>query len=425
MIVVRHVDMYLICVVAMVCARPYRTLSDMDYLHTSQPFQIPKQPFDQPQKTLESLEFLSYSLWSRNHLFLRRFLEDQDGFNTIIDFLRPRSSPNGALLSSPCLVVPIDIRLHHGADQQPHTIHDTWSQVFGAMASILLHHLCHIVPHIIHDQIIHHEPWVPERLMKMIQTGSEFERYGALMGLNGCFLSCTLRERTLMGPSGGREENLIGCLVYLLHQTTRQVGAATQPRHRATPSSYTPMSMSSLRSTSGVSAVVKKRREKEKSSLFTVLRWRLAIWRGVMDLLLCLFMDHDTDIHTMQRQCTSVLQTRADWWVFRQNGDLVDALFGVLKFLSDALPKAEEERFATVFSGPGVLAGSALQVRDLEPVVRSVVFMVHRLGLHDVELKAYIMKQVITKVRKCLFITLLCHYRFEVCVAMLLDAIRL
>ena len=298
----------------------------------------------EPQDTMKALEYLSYVGWSRNKTFLNSFLK-LNGLPALIDLLRIKDSVTS--FDATAETTPsITIQLHHSKNG-PTVINESWHSVLSGYAGEVLSRMLHMELSLV-APIVDQECWLLPRLLSMLSSGSDFEKYGALMSLEVFLHVGEIRERLI------KDGNLVELVVDLIR-------ASCQAPHR-----------NSLIS---------------GDRIFGQIRWKLALWRTCFDVITLM-----TAMPGVDFAGSEPIPLRADWKLLVKDGQLVSSIFEIVRFCHDVIPKKEDERFGTVFSGPGVFKGSAIKVNDLGVIIRTALFLLHRLGIHDEDSKQYIMR---------------------------------
>lgn len=303
---------------------------------------IDKLKSQNPSEIIDALEFLSYCLWTRNSPLLA-CLVDLQGHRLIVNLLQPQK-----LNHLPKTLEKIQIKLHYSSSD-PSVVYDTWKHVIRGMAAEVLSRM--FSGHSKHlEHLVQSEIWLLPVLVAMFAHGNDLERIGACRCLDRFMASAAVREAADMD----RMVESVWELIYSANQEPLVL----------------PVNSPS-------------------SSLFGNIRWKLAAWRTAFDLLTTLAVEPGWEIHSHK---TSVVPFRHDWKVLARNGGMAAVLVNVLKFAAESA-RCCTEAFGTVFSGPGIFKNTAIQVSDISSMIRSVIFLLHKLALHDFASKSYIIRQ--------------------------------
>lgn len=318
-----------------------------------------------PYKLVNALELFSYALWSKHRVLLSAFL-DQGGVERVLALLRPRYLERMYTETTPCV---IPIHLHHGQAGATEVV-ECWPNAIRALASIVFAKLCRYQPTFILDNFIlaSQQTWVLDLFIKLLRSGSDFERYGALVALEACASHSDIRDQWL------DHIDVVQSITELMDHVRNKEGNRKRP---------------------SVFAEVADGGE----GLFGHLRWKMATWRASLHLLmvltvapgLSLYSDQDAKVSLK----SSLYPVRHHWYnLLVKKCHVVDSLLGILTYCLNAASQQRSIRspLETVFSGPGVFHGSALRMEDLSPLIRSVLFLLTRLAIYDTEAKSVLMR---------------------------------
>lgn len=298
-------------------------------------------PDTDPEIIFKNLEHLSFMLWTRNGAFLTAFLK-QKGLSKLIKLLQYKDPRKNDIESEK-----IRMKIHHGK-HGPALFEESWSGVINGYAAEVLSKICILDSRLI-NMISTRFNWMIYHLKSMLSCGTSFEKYGALMAFGTFCRKSDLREKMI-------DEDLVLDLVNLVAETN-QVKA------------YPP---------------------EQSKSLFEYMRWKLAIWRGVIEVVNQLMVTSGVDLYGKETAGKSI-ELRSDWRRLTMRNLLVSSLLDIIKKCHEFIPKKLEEKFATVYSGPGQFIGSGMQIRDMGPLIRSVIFTLEKIGYNDEETKRFLM----------------------------------
>ncbi|KAI3634837.1 hypothetical protein MIR68_007218 [Amoeboaphelidium protococcarum] len=299
---------------------------------------------DMPAQVLQSLEYLQYNFWRRNQQFLAGFLK-LGGLTCLIDLLR-NYHQNAAGQSSlkKAKFDRVIIQIHHSVhgpsvlyDAYESVIFGTAAEVFGKMLAMESSLICALVSQY---------PWLVRTFSDGVRCGSDMEKYGCMVALDVLVLNSTVVRSMLEEPH----------LIRAVCQYIADANSAKDGNH----------------------------------CLLSRMRWKLAAWRQSLELLTSLFIDCDFVVSS--NSDTTVNKLRSDTRHFTLDYQLVDTLCSIITTVCDAAPSESDQQFGTMFSGPGLFKGSAINIGDMGSTIRTVIFLLMRLGYMDTECKAYVIR---------------------------------
>ena len=318
-----------------------------------------------PEKTVDALQLLAYAVWSRHRALLVDFIK-RGAVDRIFQLLRPRQ-----LESLPCERQSIAVDLFN-AKQQQTIVWDSWPAVIRSLSALVFARLCTYQPEMMLDNMIleQQRTFVVSIFVKMLSsTTSSLERYAGLMALESVASNATLREQFLEQP-----------------ETIKDIFRIIQDA-----------SISGKRSTMTVAAqaFVDDGLHQHDDLMFN-MRYRLAVWRSALNILHILCLDPVQTLYAfVDDPFSSKMPLRRHWRALSPRfGMLIEAVTCVFSFCKDAMliPQADEQSKATVFSGPGLFQGSAIQLTDLTPIIRSALHLLTIVSHNDVHTKRQLMR---------------------------------
>lgn len=300
---------------------------------------------------LQFLEEFEYAARNRPQQF-----DDQsfhDTFTSILNNLRPRKFD-----SISHRIVEIPLRMYQ---EKSIPVFDCWPSVIRGLSGSIVHAVATTNHSLIAKHSVEYK-WLIDRFIWMLGSKSCLEKWGAIQGLVGLKL-VSIYTGIPLGLDINTEEEL----------------------------------------TDKITLIINEASSKHADSLLQNVKWRLAIWRSALEWVRVFSIADthhvdrnmsskphvskiftDNPMHAGEWHCNSLVPLRQDWKSFGRDGALASSLWRMISFTISSVPKAEEQVFATLFSGPGVFRGSGMNIQDLaETTFRSCLFMLSRLASND------------------------------------------